>query len=134
MLAPPWARPGSSGHVHHESFLLCRSTIDSVPASTGCIIGLGEEHGWVVRTIRAGLRTGISCGRYYRRVSTTSGSLPSATVSTDHVSPAKECGFLQGFHLLRGPRGRCGRYINDLHGYTSIVQVNEGCYQAISRR
>jgi hypothetical protein len=47
---------GSSEHVHHESLLLCRATIESVPASIGCIINLGEEHGWVVRMIRAGLR------------------------------------------------------------------------------
>jgi hypothetical protein len=46
----------SSEPFHHESLFLCRSTIQSVPASNGCIIGLGEEHGWVVRMIRAGLR------------------------------------------------------------------------------
>src|SRR5918993_3995941 len=78
MLAPPWARPavdptrtlprlyprrsrargcaGSSEHVHHESLLLCRSTMESVPASASCIIGLWEEHGGVLRMIRAVLR------------------------------------------------------------------------------
>jgi hypothetical protein len=34
---------------------------------------------------------------------------------------------LQVFHSLRGPRGRCARYVNDLYGYIGIVQVNEGC-------
>jgi hypothetical protein len=29
--------------------------MESVLASTGCTIGLGEEHGWVVRMIWAGL-------------------------------------------------------------------------------
>jgi hypothetical protein len=29
--------------------------MESVPTSTGCTIGLEEEHGWVVRMIRAGL-------------------------------------------------------------------------------
>jgi hypothetical protein len=36
----------SSEPFHHESLFFCRSTIQSVPASNGCIIGLGEEHGW----------------------------------------------------------------------------------------
>jgi hypothetical protein len=29
------------------------SIIESVPASTGCAIGLGKEHEWVVRMIQA---------------------------------------------------------------------------------
>ena len=40
----------------------------------------------------------------------------------------------QGFHAPLVHCSRCGRYVNDLYGYIGLVQVNEGCYQAISRR
>jgi hypothetical protein len=40
---------------------------------------------------------------------------------------------LQGFHSLRGPRGRCGRYLDGIYGYISFVQVKESCCQIISR-
>src|ERR687897_804073 len=49
------------------------------------------------------------------------------------VSTAKDLLGLQVFYPLHGPRGRCGRYVNDLYGYIGVVQVNEGCCQVISR-
>jgi hypothetical protein len=55
-------------------------------------------------------------------------------IDIDRVSTVKDLLRLQDFHLLNDSRGRCGRYVNDLYGYIGVVQVNEGCYQAISRR
>jgi hypothetical protein len=40
---------------------------------------------------------------------------------------------LQVFHPLRGPRGRCGRYLDGLYGYISLMLANGACYQIISR-
>jgi hypothetical protein len=61
-------------------------------------------------------------------------ALPSAIASTDRVSTVKDLLSLQVFYPLRDPRGRCGRYVNDLYGYIGLVQVYEGCCLLISRR
>ena len=53
---------------------------------------------------------------------------------TDRVSTVKDLLGLQVFYSLPGPRGRCGRYVNDPYGYIDLVQVNEGCCLVISRR
>jgi hypothetical protein len=90
-----------------------------------------------MRMIRATTRDHyrlLSYGRWYGRLSTASGSLSSALVNTDRVSTVKDLLVLQVFYPLRGARGRCGRYINDLYGYIDIVQVNRACCLLISRR
>src|SRR5829696_1168011 len=50
-LAASWRLgPGAHRSLSIMSWLLlCRSVTESVPVSTGCVIGLGEEHGLVVR-------------------------------------------------------------------------------------
>jgi hypothetical protein len=50
------------------------------------------------------------------------------------AAPMSEIVGFADFLGLQRVRGRCGRYVNDLYGYIGVVQVNEGWYQAISRR
>jgi hypothetical protein len=41
---------------------------------------------------------------------------------------------LQGFHAPLVHCGRCGRYLDALHGYISVMRANEACCQVILRR
>ncbi len=40
---------------------------------------------------------------------------------------------LQGFYAPLVHCGRCGRYLDGLHGYISVMRANEGCCQVICR-
>jgi hypothetical protein len=55
-------------------------------------------------------------------------------VDIARASTVKDLLGLQGSYSLRGPRGRCGRYLDVLYGYISLVQANEACCRVISRR
>jgi hypothetical protein len=59
--------------------------------------------------------TELSGGRFCHGVSTVSGPLPTAPISTDRGSTAREPVVLQDFLLAASYCGRCGRYSGQLY-------------------
>jgi hypothetical protein len=42
--------------------------------------------------------------------------------------PTSEIGGFAGLLELQRVRGRCGRYLDGLYGYISVMQANGACY------